>query len=95
MRTKRPLQFPMRTFTSEAESPDQQIEINQVKSIYDKINDINVLKNGEVIHNLYTFTDENGKIRKKKFKDMESFNLWREQRIHNIISSYRKRLTPH
>ena len=69
--------------------------MNRVKSIYDKINDIKVLKNGEVLHNLFAKEDENGKMRPRKFKDMDKFNSWKKARIFAIKKSYREKLTPH
>ena len=43
----------MRTFTTENKTIDDNLELNQVKSIYDRIDDFSILKNGEVLHNLF------------------------------------------
>ena len=68
----------MRTFTAENEASEQKLELNQVKSLYDKISDVVVLKNGEVIHNLYTKKDQDGNMKRRKFKDMDAFNSWKK-----------------
>ena len=67
----------------------------QVKSIYDKLDDYRVTKDGMVIHNLFPIKDENGKTAARKFKDLETFEKWKSQRIRRIKDQIKGRLTPH
>ena len=98
MLAQQPLQQgSVRAFSTENDAADPDTGLNAVKSIFDKINDVTVLNNGEVRHNYFT-TQENeqkGTQQARRFKNMAKFEAWRAKHVKMLKESYRDRLTPH
>ena len=86
---------PIYSFPSLGFSKPVKEKSQQVKSIYDKLDDYRVTKDGTVVHNLFTIKNENGNTAARKFKDLETFEKWKSQRICRMKDQIKGKLTPH
>ena len=62
------------------------------------MNDVTLLKNGEVRHNQYTVAGEpnkQGTSAGRKFKSMTAFNSWKAKHVRELKALYKEKLTPH
>ena len=64
----------------------------KVQSFLDKLNDVTVNNDGTVTHNIYLTSDKSGP---REFKDMATFEKWRNKHIKDRKAFLTHRLTPH
>ena len=72
-------------------------QLNKVQSIWDKIDDVEVQKDGKVVSN-YIMEKKKGEsdaIRRFQFDSVKDFETWKEKNKKAYLKSLKGRITPH